>query len=89
MRHAGNCLRPRWCAGYRCRRRDGAANRDLLKEQTARSLLDALALFERWEDTFSSDACRANALRFSVESFRRNMTAVIIDAVAEHIAARR
>jgi glycosyltransferase involved in cell wall biosynthesis len=61
----------------------------LFKEQTARSLLDALALFERWEDTFSSDACRANALRFSVESFRRNMTAVIIDAVAEHIAARR
>lgn len=61
----------------------------LFRDQTANSLLEALALFERWEGTFSSDACRANALRFSVESFRARMMAVIMDAVDEYRIGRR
>jgi glycosyltransferase involved in cell wall biosynthesis len=46
----------------------------LFDEQTVPSLLVALERFERDEDAITSEACRASALRFSADRFRKRFT---------------
>ncbi|MGB9715313.1 MAG: glycosyltransferase family 4 protein [Thermodesulfovibrionales bacterium] len=41
------------------------------KEQTVRSLIEAINIFEKKKDMFKPDEIRKNALRFSVDRFRR------------------
>jgi glycosyltransferase involved in cell wall biosynthesis len=54
----------------------------LFSEQTTASLMDAVIQFEQIAHRITPESCRTNAMRFSTETFRREMTAVIINALA-------
>jgi glycosyltransferase involved in cell wall biosynthesis len=54
---------------------DGAATGLFFAEQTVEAIREALERFERAEDAFSPDACRANARRFEASRFRRELAA--------------
>ncbi|HCN71956.1 MAG TPA: glycosyl transferase family 1 [Pusillimonas sp.] len=58
------------------------------KEQTVPSLLDAVVRFEENEGAFSAQACRKNAERFAVESFRHEFTGVVSRALAARTAGQ-
>ncbi len=51
------------------------------EDQTPRSLMDAVVRFENGRG-FSAEACRANAMRFSVERFDLEFSAVTAEALA-------
>jgi glycosyltransferase involved in cell wall biosynthesis len=57
----------------------------LFPEQSAASIIGAVERFEAAESRFTPEACRANALRFSEERFRRNLLAVVDQAMAAHL----
>lgn len=54
----------------------------LFPEQTAASLIEAVESFCAREHEFSATACRQNALRFSEEMFRENITSLVARALA-------
>ncbi|MCB8877657.1 glycosyltransferase [Acidisoma silvae] len=56
---------------------DAAPTGILFEEQTVDSITDALTRFDARADAMSPDTCRANALRFSEESFRDRMHAFV------------
>jgi glycosyltransferase involved in cell wall biosynthesis len=49
----------------------------LFSEQTVSSVVDAIDQFETIESELTSDACRANAMRFGVERFRCELLDVV------------
>jgi glycosyltransferase involved in cell wall biosynthesis len=53
----------------------------LFDEQSAEAIVDAVARFERSEATISPAACRANAARFDVETFRARLRALVTTAL--------
>lgn len=55
----------------------------LFPEQTAQSIVQALALFERHESSITPEGCRFNAMRFTREQFR----AAMLGLVARHLNA--
>lgn len=57
--------------------------------QTKDAIIDAVARFEQNTPLFSSQACRANAMRFGVERFRNEFTAWVDEAVSRHNAEQR
>ncbi|HRI57792.1 MAG TPA: glycosyltransferase, partial [Anaerolineae bacterium] len=60
---------------------DGATGL-LFRQQTARALVEAVQTFESM--AFSPAACRANAERFAVERFRRELMNYVEARVVEH-----
>jgi glycosyltransferase involved in cell wall biosynthesis len=57
---------------------DGASPTGVLfKEQTAEAIIGAVAAFETLRPGISSEACRRNALRFTVDAFRDRFTALV------------
>lgn len=57
-------------------------------EQTAASLLDAVNCFEKLNDTITPEACRENALRFSVDRFRNEFTSFVEEKWAHFISKK-
>jgi glycosyltransferase involved in cell wall biosynthesis len=55
----------------------------LFERQTADSIIDAVARFERLAPAIAPEACRANAMRFTVEVFRERITGLVAAALAE------
>ncbi len=56
----------------------------LFAEQTVGSISAAVALFESSAQRISAAACRANAERFSRQTFNRRFSAYVTDALAQH-----
>jgi glycosyltransferase involved in cell wall biosynthesis len=56
----------------------------LFDRQDTRSVLDALARFDKIRDHMTSEACRANALRFSRSRFRAEIRDLVEDAFASN-----
>jgi glycosyltransferase involved in cell wall biosynthesis len=52
-------------------------------EQTPASVIDAVERFERLSPAISPAACRTNAMRFSVEVFRRRLIGCVADAMLD------
>ena len=48
------------------------------REQTPEALADAVHYFQANQHRFSSEACRANALRFSIERFRQELQTFVL-----------
>ncbi len=59
----------------------------LFAEQTPESLMDAVARCEQAE--FDADVLRANAARFSVEEFRRQLAAFVAQELQKHDSPQR
>lgn len=55
-------------------------------EQTTEAIINAVANFEEKEESFSPEACRQNALRFSNDNFIRNFTYWVEDEMEKHKA---
>lgn len=51
------------------------------KEQTAESIQDAVACFEKERAVFTPESCRENALRFSAERFRESFARFVNDKI--------
>jgi len=54
-------------------------------EQTVEALIEAVDRFEEEGDEIRPEDCRANAVRFSSENFRNNLSSVLQKAWAEHM----
>lgn len=53
------------------------------KEQTAESIQDAVACFEKERAVFTPESCRENALRFSAERFRESFARFVNDKIEQ------
>ncbi|MET0341066.1 MAG: glycosyltransferase family 4 protein [Polyangiales bacterium] len=58
-------------------------------EQSVDAIVDAVRRFEKQKDLFTPAACRANAERFSVGRFEREMRALVGRLWSEHVDVRR
>ena len=56
----------------------------LFDDQTAQSIIDAVRRMEDAKTGISPAACRANAMRFTVETFRRRVLDLVASALADH-----
>jgi glycosyltransferase involved in cell wall biosynthesis len=54
------------------------------EEQTVASVVDALSRFDREEHRITPDSCRANALRFSSDRFRREFRSYVEQQLQNH-----
>ncbi len=61
----------------------------LFAEQTVASIVAAVAQFEASAQRITPAACRANAERFSRQTFNRRFSAYVTDALAQHRARPR
>jgi glycosyltransferase involved in cell wall biosynthesis len=61
----------------------------LFAEQTVASIVAAVAQFEASAQRITPAACRANAERFSRETFNRRFSAYVTDALVQHRARPR
>ncbi|GBQ33083.1 glycosyltransferase [Gluconacetobacter sacchari DSM 12717] len=60
----------------------------LFFEQTADAIVAAVRRFEQKRHLVSAEACRANALRFSEEEFRRRFVEIVDEALAARVSPR-
>ena len=61
----------------------------LFAEQSAAWIADAIVQFEASAHRITAASCRANAERFSRETFNRRFSAYVTDALAQHRSERR
>ena len=53
----------------------------LFEEQSAAAIVDAVTRFEQSAPSISSQACRANAMRFGIEAFRSRLRDLVASAL--------